>query len=83
MSLPGNAISHIGAEAIAKGLEFNNVLVHLDIRDNWIGDQGAVAFAKAFESNSTLKYFDVGMVIEMRKRLTLMTLKLTLFVIQE
>ena len=59
------------------------MLVHLDIRDNWIGDQGAVAFAKAFESNSTLKYFDVGMVIEMRKRLTLMTLKLTLFVIQE
>lgn len=60
LNLHANLISHVGAEALAKGLQSNTVLRYLDLSCNWIGDQGAVALAHVLESNHTLTYLDAS-----------------------
>lgn len=49
-----------GAEALAKALETDSMLQHLELCSNSIGDKGAAAVAKALKSNKALKYLDLS-----------------------
>ena len=53
-----NQIGHIGATALAKGLEKCSFLEELDIKYNQIGDVGGAALAKILDSNSSLISLD-------------------------
>ena len=44
---------------MAEALVFNTSLVHVDLRNNGIGDDGALALVKMLEENDTLKTLDL------------------------
>src|SRR5690606_305694 len=45
---------------ICDSLQINEVLLHLDIKNNNIDDKGAMAIGNAIKSNTHLKYLDVS-----------------------
>ncbi len=72
-----------GAIALAKLLDSNRTLTHLNLRWNWVLDQGAVALACALQSNRTLTHlnletaliFDFGAIALARALLSNYTLE--------
>merc|ERR1712039_327738 len=57
LSLVGNKLGSIGAEALAKALKTSSTLTKVNIGENEVGDEGATAIAELFKSNSTLTHF--------------------------
>ncbi len=55
-----NPVQPCTVTPIARALETNRTLLHLDLCDNSLGNMEAVAFAKALEMNCTLQYLDVS-----------------------
>ena len=47
-------IGHLGGRALAKALQVNCTLTHLDLNGNYIGDSGALALGEALQTNYTL-----------------------------
>lgn len=58
--LNGNDIGSVGAFLIANFLEYNPLLVFMDLDDNHLNDDDVILFANALKSNTNLKDLSLG-----------------------